>query len=140
MADRTAGATWHGDLFKGSGTVSATSSGVFTEAPVTWASRTETAGGRTSPEELIAAAQAACFCMAFSNELSSRGNEPARLDVEATCTFEGGKVTTMALQVRADVPGADDTAITEGLAAAEQSCPVTNALRGNVEIIVTRQT
>lgn len=140
MADREARATWHGDLFKGSGTVSATSSGLFTEAPVTWASRTERADGHTSPEELMAAAQAACFCMAFSNELSSRGNEPARLDVEATCTFEGGKVTTMVLQVRADVPGADDPAITEALSAAEQSCPVTNALRNNVDIVVTRKT
>lgn len=139
MADRTASATWHGDLFKGAGTVSATSSQLFTDAPVTWASRTETAGGRTSPEELIAAAHAACFCMALSNELSTRGAEPSRLDVEATCTFAGGALTTMALAVRAEVPSADEAAVAEGLAAAEQSCPVSNALRGNVAITVTRQ-
>lgn len=139
MADRTASATWQGDLFAGGGSVSATSSGLFTDAGVTWAARTEAPGGNTSPEELIAAAHAACFCMAFSNELSSRGNEPARLDVEATCTFEGGAITTMALAVRADVPGADEAAIAEALAAAEESCPVSNALRGNVAIVVTRQ-
>ncbi|MEO7443544.1 MAG: OsmC family peroxiredoxin, partial [Acidimicrobiales bacterium] len=116
MADRKASAIWQGDLFKGQGTVSATSSGLFTDAGVTWASRTE-APDQTSPEELIAAAHAACFCMALSNELSSRGNEPARLAVEAVCTFEGGKITTMALGVTAEVPGADGAALAEALAA-----------------------
>jgi len=139
VADRNARATWQGDLFKGRGTVTAVSSGLFTDAEVSWAARTEAAEGATSPEELIAAAHAACFCMAFSNELSSRGPEPARLDVEATCTFEGGKVTTIALTVQAEVPGADDAIIAEALAAAEQSCPVSNALRGNVDIVVTRR-
>ena len=76
MADRRASAIWRGDLFEGSGTVSAESSGLFSEADVTWASRTEEPGGKTSPEELIAAAHAACFSMALSNELSSRGNAP----------------------------------------------------------------
>jgi osmotically inducible protein OsmC len=137
MADRTASATWQGDLFEGSGTVTAVSSGLFSDAGVTWASRTEDAGGKTSPEELIAAAQAACFCMALSNELSSRGHAPARLDVQATCTFEPGKgVTTMTIDVTADVPGADGAQFQEGLDAAEQSCPVSNALRGNVAIVV----
>jgi lipoyl-dependent peroxiredoxin len=137
MADRRASAVWQGDLFEGSGTVSALSSGLFSDAGVTWGARTEEPGGKTSPEELVAAAHAACFSMALSNELSSRGHPPARLDVQATCTFEPGKgVTTMGIDVTADVPGVDDAGFREGLDAAEQSCPVSNALRGNVAIQV----
>lgn len=137
MADRSASAVWQGDLFTGNGTVSATSSGLFTDAGVTWASRTEESGGRTSPEELIAAAHAACFCMALSNELSSRGHPPAGLQVEATCTFKPGQgITTMAIAVRADVPGVDEAGFREGLDAAIGSCPVSNALRNNVDIQV----
>ena len=137
MADRTASAVWQGDLFGGSGTVTAVTSGLFSEAGVTWASRTEEPGGKTSPEELLAAAHAACFCMALSNELSSRGHPPARLDVQATCTFQPGKgVTTMAIVVSADVPGVDEAGFREGLDAAEESCPISNALRGNVDIRV----
>ena len=137
MADRTASAVWQGDLFGGSGTVTAVTSGLFSEAGVTWASRTEEPGGRTSPEELLAAAHAACFCMALSNELSSRGHPPARLEVQATCTFQPGKgVTTMAIDVSAEVPGVDEAGFREGLDAAEESCPVSNALRGNVDIRV----
>ena len=136
MADRRATATWRGNLFEGKGTVSALSSRLFTDAGVTWASRTEDPDGATSPEELIAGAHAACFGMALSNELSSRGHEPAALHIDATCSFVDGKVTTMALGVRAEVPGADEAAFGEGVAAAEASCPVSNALRGNVEITV----
>ena len=137
MADRTASANWEGDLFEGSGTVSAVTSGLFTDAGVTWAARTEEPGGKTSPEELIAAAHAACFCMALSNELATRGHPPARLEVQATCTFTPGKgVTTMALDVTAEIPGVDEAGFREGLDAAEQSCPVSNALRGNVDIQV----
>ena len=138
MAERKASAVWQGDLFEGSGTVSTLSSGLFSEAGVSWASRTEEAGGKTSPEELIAAAHAACFCMALSNELSKRGHPPARLQVEATCSFQPGKgVTTMVLDVTADVPDTDEAGFKEGLDAAEQSCPVSNALRGNVDIQVS---
>jgi osmotically inducible protein OsmC len=137
MADRNASAEWHGNLFEGRGTVSADSSGLFSDAGVTWASRTESPEGKTSPEELIAAAHAACFCMALSNELSMRDHAPERLQAEATCTFADGKVTTMVIDVTATVPGADQAAFDAGLAAAEQSCPVSNALRGNVDIRVT---
>ena len=140
MADRTASAVWHGDLFSGNGTVSAVTTGLFTDAAVTWASRTEDAGGKTSPEELLAAAHAACFCMALSNELSSRGHPPARLEVQATCTFVPGKgITTMALDVTAEIPGTDDAGFREGLDAAVESCPVSGALRGNVDIQVDGQ-
>jgi osmotically inducible protein OsmC len=137
MADRTANAIWQGDLFEGAGTVSAVTSGLFSEAEVTWASRTEEPGGRTSPEELLAAAHAACFSMALSNELSSRGHRPTRVEVQATATFVPGKgITTMALDVSAEVPDTDEDAFREALAAAEQSCPVSGALRGNVDIQV----
>ncbi|HEX2042577.1 MAG TPA: OsmC family peroxiredoxin [Acidimicrobiales bacterium] len=136
MADRRASATWQGDLFEGKGTVSALSSGLFSDADVTWASRTEDSGGKTSPEELIAGAHAACFGMALANELSSRGHTPDRLQIEATCSFEEGKVTTMVLDVTAEIPGADEEAFREGLSAAEESCPVSNALRGSVDIKV----
>ena len=140
MADRTASAVWQGDLFTGSGTVSAVSSGLFTDAGVSWPARTEEPGGKTSPEELIAAAHAACFCMALSNELSTRGHPPARLEIQATCTFVPGKgVTTMALDVTAEVPGVDEGGFREGLDAAVESCPVSNALRGNVDIQVDGQ-
>jgi osmotically inducible protein OsmC len=136
VADRKASATWHGDLFEGNGTVSALSSGLFSDADVTWAARTEESGGKTSPEELIAAAHAACFGMALSNELSTRGHTPDRLQIAATCAFEDGKVTTMVLDVTAEIPGVDEDGFREGLSAAEDSCPVSNALRGNVEIKV----
>ena len=136
MAERKASASWEGDLFEGKGTVSAESSSLFTGADVTWASRTEDPGGRTSPEELIAAAHASCFCMALSNELSSRGHTPSRLGVSATSTFEGGKITRMVLDVDADVPDTDEAAFQEALGAAEESCPVSNALRGSVDIEV----
>jgi len=136
MAERRASANWQGSLFEGSGTVSALSSGLFTDAPVTWVSRTEEPGGKTSPEELIAAAHAACFCMALSNELSGRGHEPQSLAVEAVSTFEGGEIKTMALNVVATVPGADEAQFREALEAAEGGCPVSNALRNNVDIVV----
>jgi len=137
MADRKASAAWEGDLFKGGGTVTAESSGLFTAAGVTWASRTEAPGGKTSPEELLAGAHAACFSMALSNELSSRDHVPTRVAVTAVATFNDGKISTIRLDVDADVPDADEAAFGEALAAAEQSCPVSNALRGNVEIEVT---
>jgi len=136
VAQRRASARWEGDLFKGQGTVSAASSGLFTDAPVSWPARTEAPGGVTSPEELIAGAHAACFCMALSNELSSRGNPPALIEVQATCTFEPPKITAVDLAVVAVVPGADEAAFREALEAAEGSCPVSNALRGSVEIRV----
>ena len=137
MAERRASAEWHGDLQEGAGTVSAVSSELFTGADVSWPARTESPGGKTSPEELMAGAHATCFCMALSNELSTRGHVPSGIKVDATATFEGGKITRMELAVDADVPGVDDDGFQEALAAAEQSCPVSNALRGNVEIDVT---
>ncbi|HEX8771649.1 MAG TPA: OsmC family peroxiredoxin [Acidimicrobiales bacterium] len=136
MAGRNASATWRGDLFKGSGTVSAESSRLFSDAAVTWAARTESPDGKTSPEELIASAHAACFCMALANEMSSAGCEPTQIHVRATATFEPPTITKMALKVTVDAPGLDKAEFQKTVAATEGSCPVSNALRNNVEIEV----
>ncbi len=134
-----ASATWEGDLLGGGGTTTLMS-GVAGPLPVSWPSRTEAPNGKTSPEELIAAAHAACFSMALSNGLSKGGNPPVRLDTDAVATFEkrdvGWRLTTMRLSVRGDVPGIDPGAFQEAAAAAKVGCPVSNALAGNVEILV----
>ena len=134
-----ASASWEGDLFGGSGTTTL-ASGAAGTLPVSWASRTEAASGKTSPEELIAAAHAACFNMAFSNGLSQEGNPPTRLDTDAVATFEltdaGMRLTTMKLSVHGEVPGISPEEFAEAAAAAKDGCPVSNALAGNVEISV----
>jgi osmotically inducible protein OsmC len=121
----------------GSGTTSL-ASGAAEPLAVTWSSRTETANGRTSPEELIAAAHATCFSMAFSNGLAKAGTPPDRLDTEATVTFEktdaGNRVTKSALTVRADIPGISEEDFQTAAVAAKEGCPVSQALKGNVEI------
>jgi lipoyl-dependent peroxiredoxin len=106
--------------------------------PVTWASRTERPDGKTSPEELIAAAHASCFAMAFSNTLAEQGNEPEELNISAVCTFDADqlKITTMVLDVHGKVPGLDAEGFQNAAEQAEQGCPVSNALRGNVDIQV----
>jgi osmotically inducible protein OsmC len=139
MAERRGHAVWHGNLLEGSGTVDA-ASGAVSSQEVTWKARTEGSDTVTSPEELIAAAEAACFAMALSHALASAGHEPEEVEVDAVCTFgpvEGGfAITRMALDVRAAVPGIDQAAFEGVLAEAEAGCPVSNALRGNVEIDV----
>lgn len=137
--DHRAHTTWEGDLESGSG-IFTLGSGVTGPQRVTWRARAEDASAGTSPEELIAAAEAACFAMALSHALASAGHEPEEVEVDAVCTFgpvEGGfAITRMALDVRADVPGIDQAAFEGVLAEAEAGCPVSNALRGNVEIDV----
>ncbi len=139
-AERTAEVTWKGSLFEGGGTIDLTSSRLASDLPVTWASRTEAPDGKTSPEELLAAAHASCFAMALSGQLARRGNPPERLDVRATATFdkvgEGFRVTTMRLHVRGRVPGADEAAFREAADAAKDGCPISRALEGNVDISV----
>src|SRR6266508_178113 len=107
-AIRRADAVWEGDLIHGSGTVTASTSKAFSNLPVTWASRTEAAAARTSPEELVAAAHASCFAMTFSFGLANAGTPPQRLEVSATVTFdkvgEGFKVVSSALTVHGRVP------------------------------------
>jgi osmotically inducible protein OsmC len=140
MAVREATATWNGDLMTGKGVVSAATSKTFNNLGVSWASRTEAAGGNTSPEELIAAAHASCFSMALSGGLARAKTPPQRLDVTATVTFdrvEGGyKVTSSALKVRGRVPGIDQAAFQKAAEGAKDGCPVSQALKGNVALSV----
>src|ERR671921_2139686 len=137
-AERRANVVWNGNLFEGSGTFDLASSEAAQGLPVTWASRTERPDGKTSPEELIAAAHASCFAMAFSNTLAEQGNDPEELDISAVCTFDAAqsKITTMVLDVRGKVPGLDAEGFQNAAEQAEQVCPVSNALRGNVDIQV----
>jgi lipoyl-dependent peroxiredoxin len=135
-AESTANAVWEGDLAHGGGRVAPTS-GAFEEQEVTWASRTSRSAGKTSPEELIAAAHAACYAMAFSHTLAEAGHTPERVEVSATATFEtegGPRISTMALVVRGRVPGIDESAFQEAANGAKDGCPVSGALKGNVEI------
>lgn len=130
-------ANWQGDLFGGSGTVNFRS-GAAGPLPVSWASRTEEAAGKTSPEEMIAAAHAACFSMAFSNELAGAGFPAENLDTKAVATFtkgdDGFRIRTMELTVDATVPGIDADTFAQKADDAKNGCPVSNALAGNVEI------
>ncbi|CAA9429473.1 MAG: Peroxiredoxin OsmC [uncultured Rubrobacteraceae bacterium] len=137
-AERRADVVWNGNLQSGSGTFDLASSGAWTGAGVTWASRTERPGGKTSPEELIAAAHASCYAMAFSNVLAEMGSEPEELNISAVCTFDFDqvKITTMVLDVRGRVPGLDAESFQNAADQAEQGCPVSNALRGNIDVQV----
>ena len=139
-AVRRADATWQGDLTSGSGVVSASSSQRFTDLPVSWASRTEEPNGRTSPEELLAAAHASCFAMALSGGLARAGTPPQRLEVSARVTFDrvdaGWRVVSSALAVRGSVPGSDPQRFREAAEAAKDGCPISQALKGNVQLSV----
>jgi osmotically inducible protein OsmC len=135
-AQRTAAVTWQGSLLEGSGTIESTGSGAIGGLEVTWASRAEpNEGGRTSPEELIAAAHAACFSMALSHGLAQAGTPPERLSVRATSTFVPGTgITEMKLDVTGKVNGVDEAGFQEAARQAVENCPVSKALAGNVEI------
>jgi len=135
-AERTAQVSWSGSLMEGSGTIESTGSGVLGDSPVTWASRSEPSeSGKTSPEELIAGAHASCFSMALSHGLAQQGTPADRLDVKATSTFVPGTgITQMRLDVRGRVPGLDEDAFRSAAEQAKENCPVSKALKGNVEI------
>lgn len=138
---RKAHAKWQGDLLSGSGTVR-TESSALAETKVTWKARAEEPGGLTSPEELLAAAHAACFAMALSNGLAKAGTPAKEIQTTAACTFEkvgdGFKVTRMALEVRANVPGMDSAKFQEiAKTTGESGCPISKALMGNVAISVS---
>jgi lipoyl-dependent peroxiredoxin len=136
--ERRAETTWRGDLFGGEGRIERVGSGAFGPLDVTWASRAEEPAGKTSPEELIAAAHAACFSMALSNGLAQAGNPPEQLDVSATVTFVPGTgITRSALEVTGRVPGIDEDAFREAAETAKDGCPVSGALKGNVELELT---
>jgi osmotically inducible protein OsmC len=137
-AERRAEVTWQGDLMGGSGEVERVGSGTFGGLDVTWASRTEEPGGKTSPEELIAAAHAACFSMALAGGLAKAGNPPEQLSTSATVTFVPGTgITRSVLEVEGSVPGMDEDAFRSAAEEAKDGCPVSQALKGNVELEVT---
>lgn len=132
--DSTGRAHWEGDLMSGSGTATL-DTGAAGPFPMTWKARSEEHGGVTSPEELIAAAHAACFSMALSNGLAKAGHTANSLDVEATATFVGGTgITQMVLKLTADVPGISEEEFQQQAEAAKEGCPVSQALKGNVPI------
>ncbi len=138
--ERRAQVLWEGSLVKGHGTIATTSSGALKDLPVTWASRTERPDGKTSPEELIAAAHAECYAMGLANGLAQSGTPVTKLDVTAVCTLEltasGPKIQSMALNVTGQVPGVDEATFEKAAQTAEQGCPVSNALRNKVAISV----
>jgi lipoyl-dependent peroxiredoxin len=139
MAKSTASATWRGDLSSGSGQTSL-GSGAAGPLDVSWPRRTEGTGSGTSPEELIAAAHAACFSMALSHGLAQAGHAPTQLDTQATVTFgqrDGGfAITDIALSVRGQVDGIDEAAFKEAAEGAKDGCPVSQAFKGNVPMSV----
>jgi lipoyl-dependent peroxiredoxin len=136
--DRKAEVTWQGDLMSGSGSVDSVTSGTFGGLDVSWTARTEEPNGKTSPEELIAAAHAACFSMAFSNVLAQAGHAPEQLNTSATVTFQPGEgITKSVLDVVGRVPGMDASAFEQAAEQAKENCPVSKALAGVPEISVT---
>jgi osmotically inducible protein OsmC len=140
-ATKRATAIWSGNLFEGSGTVS-TDSGVLKDQEMTWKARADEGNPKSSPEELIAAAHATCYAMALSNELSSAGFTPDRLEVTSVVTFgpkpEGGvKIHSSALTLTGKVPGISADQFNEIANAAKTGCPVSAALAGNVEITLS---
>jgi osmotically inducible protein OsmC len=137
---RTAEVTWQGSLIEGSGTIDSTTSGVLAPLPVTWTSRAEDPQGRTSPEDLLAAAHAACFAMALSGALADAGHTADELRASATVTFVPGTgITKIALTVRGRVPNIDEGAFREAAEGAKAGCPISQALAGVPELTLDAQ-
>lgn len=134
--DRRADVTWNGSLIEGSGTIDTTTSGAIGAQSVSWAARsTDEGGGLTSPEELIAAAHAACFSMALSNVLAKADTPPDELKTSATVTFQPGEgITKIALTVVGTVPGLDAAGFEAAAQDAKVNCPVSQALASVPEI------
>ncbi|MCO8129426.1 OsmC family protein [Acidimicrobiia bacterium EGI L10123] len=127
---RTATTRWEGSLMEGSGQVTLESSGLGTY-DVSWPSRAEEPDGRTSPEELIAAAHSSCFSMALSNGLAKAGSPPERLETTADVTFQPGEgITGIHLKVVGTVPGMSAEDFVEAAEGAKVDCPVSKALTG----------
>ena len=133
--ERRAEVTWSGDLLSGSGTIESVGTGAFGPLPVTWKDRAEDPRGNTSPEELIAAAHASCFSMALAGALAKGGNAPERLSTSARVTFVPGTgITKSVLDVQGTVPGMDEAEFRQAAEGAKENCPVSQALKGNVEL------
>ena len=136
--DRKAEVTWQGDLMSGNGRIDSVTSGAFGGLDVSWPARAEEPEGKTSPEELIAAAHATCFSMALSHGLAQAGHPPDELKTSATVTFQPGEgITKIELDVAGRVPGIDAGAFQQAADGAKQNCPVSKALTGVPEISLT---
>jgi osmotically inducible protein OsmC len=139
-AIRRAEATWSGDLATGAGAVSAVSSGLFSSLPVSWAARTEAPEGKTSPEELLAAAHASCYAMALGRRLARGGTPSTNLAVSADVTFDlvgdAWRVVSSHLTVEGTVPGLSEADFIDAAEAAKDGCPISQALKGNVALSV----
>ncbi len=136
--ERNAKVTWSGSLMQGSGTIEGVTSGTFGPLDVTWASRAESPDGRTSPEELIAAAWAACFSMALSHALDGAGTPPERLETSVTVTFQPGEgIIKSAIEVVGSVPGIDHDGFVAQAEGAKVNCPVSKAMTGVPEVTVS---
>jgi osmotically inducible protein OsmC len=133
--DRKAEVVWQGDLLNGGGTIETVTSGAFGPLDVSWTSRSEAPSGKTSPEELIAAAWAACFSMALASGLAKAETPPEKLETSATVTFQPGEgIVKGALTVRGTVPGLDSSGFGIAAEEAKQNCPVSKALAGIPEV------
>jgi lipoyl-dependent peroxiredoxin len=133
--ERKAEVTWQGDLMSGGGRIDSVSSGAIGGLDVDWRARSEDVESKTSPEELIAAAHASCFSMAFSNGLAQEGHAPEQLRTSATVTFQPGEgITKIALAVEGRVPGIDADAFQRAAEQAKENCPVSKALASVPEI------
>jgi lipoyl-dependent peroxiredoxin len=133
--DRTANVTWHGDLMSGSGRVDSATSGAIGGLDVDWRARSEDGASKTSPEELIAAAEAACFSMALSHALGQAGHPAEELKTSATVTFQPGEgITKIVLKVVGSVPGMDPNEFQKAAETAKENCPVSKALAGVPDI------
>ena len=137
---RTANVVWNGDLVNGSGMITYVSSGVFSRLPISWAARTSAHDGKTSPEELLAAAHAACFSMAFSARLAKNGTPAENLHVKVEVSFDqvdgGWKVASSTIKVSGRVPGIDKADFNRLADDAKDNCPISQAIKGNVELSV----
>src|SRR5512142_259144 len=141
MAERSAVTGWDGDLAHGNGTVTGASGGLG-DLPVTWASRTERSDGKTSPEELVAAAHASCFSMALAHGLTEAGTPPEHLDVNANVTLDlvdgAPTVTASEITVSGRVPGIDQAAFEQAASGAGENCPISRALSSlNISVSAT---
>ena len=135
-SESTATTVWQGSLEMGRGETS-TASGTLEQVEVTWPARVERTDETTSPEELLAAAHAACYCMGLSHELGGAGHEPQRLEASVTVTFVPGEgVKSSRIEVSGSVDGIGEAEFRQAAEAAGEACPISHALNGNVEIEV----
>lgn len=143
LAHREATVVWEGTLGSGRGAVQA--AGALAETPMDWASTEKAADGATSPEQMLAAAEAGCYAMTLALALSRRGHKAERLEVAASCELDRTgdedaneyRITTLALDVRGRVPGLDAAGFEEMARHADQQCPISAALRGNVDVQIS---